>query len=171
MLCAVLRERFIPTPKDVIVAISHVISFVILVAIMTSYTFSAFLGPVVDLHKDPTFSTFFGSASRTMIAGLLVLSFSYASSLGTAVLANPLAVLLGRCSFSIYLLHDAIFYWLIKLGLFVRLQPRVATILSSGVIVGIAALSYYLIEAPLRLWFKCKIMQFGRSENSKPELT
>jgi len=158
MLLALLRKHVLPMPGPRVAAAMHIVGVPVLVALAMSESFFDLFGFVQDIKIDPTYSTFYGSIPRLLLAAFLVLCFSYNSRVGAFFLANPVAAFLGRCSFSIYLMHVAIFYCLAHSSLSTILPPLAQTLFVLGASIAAAAISYAVIEAPARKWTKRGIM-------------
>jgi peptidoglycan/LPS O-acetylase OafA/YrhL len=78
-----------------------------------------------------------------------------------SILAWPSLVLLGEASYSIYILHDPIFFWwtwLVHKQFGLDFPAGIDFLLYSGVVLSIAIASFLFVEKPLRRHF------LGRSE-------
>ena len=160
LLCAVIRLKIVGQPPLALVYVAHTACFTILILIMSSSGFSESLGKTHnDQVIDPAFTLFYGSLSRTIVAGIVVVSFSYASPLGLAILGNPLACLLGRCSFSIYLLHNVVYDIIRESHVLEGIRPQVETLIILCVVITISAASYYGIEGPSRRWLRSVLLR------------
>lgn len=94
---------------------------------------------------------------RVLLAGLVVLAFSYRSAASDALLGNGLVGDLGRASFPIYLLHRPVMDVMDKLGLFARLDPWVSGIGCILVVVLLSSLVNRLWETPARVWITARL--------------
>ncbi len=85
--------------------------------------------------------------------GLVILGGAGLSGLIARVLANPVLVLLGEASYSIYILHMVLFWWWlwIERKLFGHgVRTPIELLVVSAVIVGITVLSFLWLEKPMR---------------------
>jgi peptidoglycan/LPS O-acetylase OafA/YrhL len=109
-------------------------------------------------HSDNRLVYFYSSLPHLLLAGYLVFIFSYYDSVGKIVLGNSFAVMLGNFSFSIYLLHDPIFYFLNSIGLFAFLGPNTGLLISILLIIIFSSLTYSFVEVPSRKNLKTMLM-------------
>jgi peptidoglycan/LPS O-acetylase OafA/YrhL len=133
---------------------AHITSMALLAAICLSNGFSMFLG---HEDNDPNLITFYDSLPRTLIAGIIVFSFSYESRLGTAIFANKAMRLFGAISFSIYLLHEVVMYYLEKVGLLKFAGPTLGTSVMVIAVIIVSWASYRAVEMPARVSLKRRL--------------
>ncbi|WDS36994.1 acyltransferase [Pseudoxanthomonas sp.] len=95
---------------------------------------------------------YYADLPRVALAALIVLAFSYRSTLSDALLGNGPASELGRSSFSIYLLHRPVIDLMTALHLFDRLNPWVSGLGCILATVLLASLVNRVLETPARLW-------------------
>jgi peptidoglycan/LPS O-acetylase OafA/YrhL len=151
VLAAIARRRIAAGLSGPAVLVLHGVSLAVILALLLPGAADAVLrAPHLELGGDPTLAGFYGDPVRCLIAGLLAFSFSFESRPGRLLFANPLASLLGRCSFSIYLLHLPVGFCLAELGLLERAGPALGTLLFASLTVLVAAATYSLVEAPAR---------------------
>jgi peptidoglycan/LPS O-acetylase OafA/YrhL len=133
---------------------AHAVSIALLVAICLSNGFSMFLG---HEDSDPNLTSFYDSLPRTLIAGIIVFSFSYESRIGTAVFANKAMRLFGAISFSIYLLHEVVMYCLARWGLLKLAGPALGTVILTLVVIVVSWASFKAVEMPARVRVKRRL--------------
>jgi peptidoglycan/LPS O-acetylase OafA/YrhL len=133
---------------------AHVASIALLIAICLSDGFSMFLG---HEDNDPNLTSFYDSLPRTLIAGVIVFSFSFESRIGTPLFANKAMRLFGAISFSIYLLHEVVMYCLAKWGLLKLAGPALGTTVMTIAVIIVSWTSYKAIEMPARVWIKWRL--------------
>jgi peptidoglycan/LPS O-acetylase OafA/YrhL len=81
---------------------------------------------------------------------VIVLGASVKSSAAELLLGNRLARLLGNGCFSIYLLHVPLLYAMSRTGMIAALPGAAGWLVAFVLIVLVSALSYHLLERPLR---------------------
>jgi peptidoglycan/LPS O-acetylase OafA/YrhL len=154
MMCALLRQHA-PAPSRTVIAAAQSISVGLLLLVSFSDAFSTILGQ--DAHNriaDPAYSVFYGSAPRVLMAGFVVLSLSYRSPWGMAIFANRATALLGASSFSIYLLHEPVFYFYARSALMPMFPIWAGLPLALAALVIVAWISFRMVETPLRTHMK-----------------
>ncbi|MCW6511077.1 acyltransferase family protein [Lichenifustis flavocetrariae] len=151
MLAALLRRRLVNHFPQFVLVTVHALAFAILVIFLAPGLSQMLLGEThFDRQVDPAFASFYGNLPRILLAAFLPLAFSFETRFASALLANPAAAVLGRCSFSIYLLHVPIYDAATRSGLLAPLHGWVATV---AVLLGTVVLSFFtyrVIEAPAR---------------------
>jgi peptidoglycan/LPS O-acetylase OafA/YrhL len=133
---------------------AHIASIALLVAICLSARFSMFLG---HEDNDLNLTSFYDSLPRTLIAGIIVFSFSYESAIGSVVFANKAMRFFGAISFSIYLLHEVVMYCFAKWGLLKFAGLSLGTVIMATTVVIISWVSYRVVEMPARVWIKKRL--------------
>jgi peptidoglycan/LPS O-acetylase OafA/YrhL len=127
---------------------AHVVSTALVLAICFSPTFLAAFGNVGD-----DMTAFYDNVPRALVAGIIVFGLSYDGWLGDALFANAPMRLLGAISFSVYLLHEAIMYFVGKL-LPPTMGPLASLLWSSAAVIVVCYGTYRTIEMPARKWIK-----------------
>lgn len=106
--------------------------------------------PEADVAKISAW--YYTDLPRVLLAALVVLAFSWRTTISDVLLGNGLVSELGRSSFSIYLLHRPVIDVMTSLGLFARLNPWVAGIGCIAATVLLSSLVNRILETPARLW-------------------
>ena len=99
-------------------------------------------------------------ATLVPLYGLLILGGANLDSHLRTVFSAPVLVLLGESSYSIYILHSGIIFWLhwILQKLFtLRLDVTIDFLICIGFVIGISILSFKYFERPLRRWLLIRI--------------
>jgi peptidoglycan/LPS O-acetylase OafA/YrhL len=151
MLASIRRN--VPLSSTSILA-AHIVSIALLAAICFSDGFSMFLG---HEDNDPNLTSFYDSLPRTVVAGIVVFSFSYESRLGTVIFANKAMRLFGAISFSIYLLHEVVMYCFVKWGLLKSVGPTFGTTIMAIVVIIVSWASFKVVEMPARVRIKRRL--------------
>jgi len=107
--------------------------------------------------NDLNLTSFYDSLPRTLIAGIIVFSFSYESAIGSVVFANKAMRFFGAISFSIYLLHEVVMYCFAKWGLLEFAGLSLGTVIMATTVVIISWVSYRVVEMPARVWIKKRL--------------
>lgn len=149
VLLAAVRPRALPARA---LTALHVISVLLLIGIIWSESFSDLIGR--NAADDPKLSAFYGSWMRLFMIGLIVFSLSYETKIGAALFANRFMVFLGTISFSLYLLHEPVLYFLDRSGAPSILGRYLATAIMLAAALVISWVSYSVIERPARTFFK-----------------
>jgi peptidoglycan/LPS O-acetylase OafA/YrhL len=100
---------------------------------------------------------YYADLPRVLLAGLVVLAFSYGTRLSDQLLGNRLMRELGRASFSIYLLHEPVIAVMQATGVFNQLNPLVVVALCLAVTVLVASAVNRVFETPARIWVTRKL--------------
>lgn len=150
VLIAALRPASLPTR---VIKALHILSIVLLIGIIASTGFSDLLGPT-NVHNDPKNIAFYGNVPGLLVIGIIVFSFTYESRLGVIVFANWFMVLLGTVSFSLYLLHEPVIYFLGRAAIVQNLGQYLATAVMFALSIAVSWMSYMLVERPARSFFK-----------------
>jgi peptidoglycan/LPS O-acetylase OafA/YrhL len=100
---------------------------------------------------DVKHNLYYQDFGKLFALSFVVFAFTFETRFANALFANRLMTLLGKYSFSIYLLHVPLLYVAERIGLFGRLSVWVAFPIVLVVLLGICALSFRLLEEPLRV--------------------
>jgi peptidoglycan/LPS O-acetylase OafA/YrhL len=154
VLLASIRRQIRLTQGTILLA--QFASILVLTAVLFIPSFSDLLGNM-DIN-DKTLSAFYDSLPRTLVAGLIVFSFSYETTAGRLIFANPGMVICGSISFSIYLLHGALMYLFVKAGLLHLLGQAAGTALLIATVLLVSWMSFTIIEMPARRFIKRQLL-------------
>lgn len=149
LLIAALRPPSLP-PR--VLTALHVLCIGLLVGIVSSSRFSDLFGPIESL--DPKLTSFYGSLPRLIVVGLIVFGLSYETNLGRAIFANRFMTFLGTISFSLYLLHEPVMYFIDRIGIIGALGQYPGTALTLVSVTAVSWTSYLAIEQPARVFLK-----------------
>jgi peptidoglycan/LPS O-acetylase OafA/YrhL len=109
-----------------------------------------------------------GLSLAVAASALLIAALVHAPPPGARLLAAPPFVWLGRLSYGIYLWHFPLFAvvpsWLRKLTPGRHPPAAVAWAVQVGLTLGVAALSFYLVEQPIRRWGRDRLAGKGRPD-------
>lgn len=105
---------------------------------------------------------------RVVLAGVVVLGFSYRTAMSDALLGNRLVSELGRSSFSIYLLHMPVMDVMHHFGLFERLGPWGSSLCCIAAVVLLSSLVNRMFESPARRWVTERL---GPARHRQPATT
>ena len=156
---AVLRRHILAREIDwQVLALVQGLALLMLVALMIDAPFARSVTTPAPTPGDLRNSLFYGSMTRALLAGYIVFACSLSTRGLRLLFATPLARMLGACSFSLYLLHDPVFTLLERGGVTTRLGPALATPLAIALAVGVAWISYRLIERPARDGMRWRII-------------
>ena len=163
MLAALLKGRLAHRIPQTMIPFIHGAAFIILAVFLVPGLADALLGATpFDRQIDPTFASFYGNLPRVLLAAAVSFAFSMRAPVATLILANPVAALLGRCSFSIYLLHVAVYDAATRSGLVADLPGAVATLTVTVISVGLAVLANHTIEVPARNRVRARLARLFR---------
>lgn len=95
-------------------------------------------------------NVYYGDARRLLVVALVIFPLSFETPAISALFSNPAARALGNASFSIYLLHEPVFWGLARLGVFAALPGGAALAVAVVAACLVALASYRLIEVPSR---------------------
>lgn len=155
LLCAVYRGRAEAALGRRGIAAAHLLSLAVLAALaFDAASLPGLRHCVYDRAADPAYACFFGDLPRLGLVGFVVLSCSLGGWVAELALAGPPARALGRCSFSLYLLHEPVFDLLGAAGVPAALGPAATTVLGFGATVAVSLASYRLVEAPAQALVK-----------------
>jgi peptidoglycan/LPS O-acetylase OafA/YrhL len=137
---------------------AQLIGIVLLASFLLSKNVFYLFGYMSPNPSDKTLAYFYSSLPHLLLAGYLVFIFSYDDVVGKIFFGNSFAVFLGKISFSVYLLHDVVFYFLKKFGIFVSMGPSFGLLISIGLVIMFSTLTYIFIEVPSRKKLKNILM-------------
>ncbi len=158
ILFSFLRFGKLKNLNNLSVNIVSCMGFLLLLVILFNYHYGDLFGRTTfNRALDPSYSVFYGNILRVLVTGFIVMCLSYESRFGDFVFGNRAMVFLGAISFSVYLLHIPVYYWLGKSGALHAVGPYSGTFLAAVVTVMMSALSYRLLEMPLQKWSRTKI--------------
>ena len=164
-LAAILRERISGRMSAILVILGHSVA----AAILVTFLFPGFDRAVFGLAAhDVSFSAFYGSIPRVFAASVVVFSLSFVSRPALLVFANPVMVGLGRWSFSLYLLHLAVFDLALRTGLFTGLPGWMITLALACLSIAIAWLSYRTVEDPLHRYTR-SLLRYHAEQGTRPQ--
>ncbi len=145
-----LPARFTP--------VVHALCLIAVIMIMVSPGFAHWIGDDrINIHIDPTLAEFFANPARVVLASCIVLGLSYPGAPGHWVLGSAPLRLLGAISFSVYLLHVAIYDLMTKAGLLGGFGPGWGAAWAMTAILAVSWVSYQLIERPARQWLATRL--------------
>lgn len=160
MLAALLRHHLVGRLSDTAIAVSHGIALAIIVVFAVPGLAEALLGATpFDRATDPAFTSFYSSVPRIALAVFLALALSFQSRIGAFVFANSTAAMLGRCSFSIYLLHVPVYDVCMRTGVLAGLPGPLATVVVALLSIGAAQIASKLVEQPARDFLRTLLLR------------
>ena len=118
-----------------------------------------------DRQADPAFTSFYGSLPRVALAAVLALTLSFESRFAALLLANPAAAALGRFSFSIYLLHVAVYDVATRSGLTTLVPGYVGTLAVLAATLAGLLVTYRLVEVPARRVIRAPLLRKELTQN------
>ena len=128
------------------------------------------ISPHIAQIPDAKMSVFYGDIRYALLSGVVVFAFSFGTNFSSAVLGNSFAKMLGRYSFSLYLLHMIVFYYSVQIGELLDLDPRNFVWVGIILLLPTGWIAYRLIEAPCRDILKTQIPVWIRSIRSRMDL-
>ncbi|PTQ11881.1 acyltransferase [Sphingomonas oleivorans] len=146
---ALLRARIGSRLGAPVIALLQAAALLFLIGLVSPPQFlSDFLYP--ELVNDPKHVLYYGDLRKVLACGLLILAFSFRNPLAGWLLENRAMRLIGAYSFSIYLLHMPLLYWIAGTGAAQALPYPLLVSLILLAVIAVSALSFHLIENPAR---------------------
>ena len=169
MLAALIRRRWVGRLSSTAIAAGHVAAMAILVIFLVPGLGQTLLGATpFDRQADPAFTSFYGSLPRVALAAVLALTLSFESRFASAILANAATTPLGRCSFSIYLLHVAIYDAATRSGFLTALSGFLGTLTVLTATIAASLVTYHVVEAPARRWTRAWLLHEPAVRPNRP---
>jgi len=158
VILSIVKLRALRDLSPITIRYAQLIGLILLCLTLFNENIFYLFGYFAPGPSDNRLVYFYSSLPHLLLAGNLVFIFSYYDSVGKIVLGNSFAVMLGNFSFSIYLLHDPIFYFLNSIGLFAFLGPNTGLLISILLIIIFSSLTYSFVEVPSRKNLKTMLM-------------
>jgi peptidoglycan/LPS O-acetylase OafA/YrhL len=99
---------------------------------------------------DPKFLAYYSDLLKIGVVAFIVFCFSLNSTLTATLFSGAFARFLGNSSFSVYLLHVPVFYFLNKAGVATGLHPIAGFGVALSSVLALSYVSYRLLETPSR---------------------
>ncbi|MCH4090249.1 acyltransferase family protein [Acetobacter sp.] len=111
-----------------------------------------------NLKDDILLSFYYQDFAKIFMAGFIVFSFCKKTILSKYILSNRIITNFGKFSFSVYLLHFPILWFISYFGIIHYINNVLSILFSIAVIYFFSFCSFYLIEAPLQRLVKEKLL-------------
>lgn len=112
-------------------------------------------------RHDRLLNAYYGDLRRLLLVMLVIFPLSFETPPVSALLSNPLARAIGNASFSLYLLHEPVFWLLGRLRVYDAVPGTPGFLIGLGVAIAVSMASYAWLEVPsrdlLRPWLAARL--------------
>jgi peptidoglycan/LPS O-acetylase OafA/YrhL len=117
-------------------------------------------------YGDMKLNRYYQDFGKLLILAFVVISFTFETKFANTIFANAVAKLIGKYSFSIYLLHIPVLYVLQRSGLYDHTPYVLSLVVTFGAIITVCAVSFFVLEEPSRVLTRKALLRIFASKFS-----
>jgi peptidoglycan/LPS O-acetylase OafA/YrhL len=152
------------TPRAIV--LSQIFAIIILVALLLP---REVVGDTIypTTNRDIKHNHYYQDFAKLLMLAFVVLSFTFESRMANIIFANRIAKLIGKYSFSIYLLHVPVLFALQKSGAFAYLPYPVSIVIIAAAILILCTASFRFLEEPSRVVTRNGLLRVFGADRSR----